>query len=168
MTSTIDDYLAWNRENADRIARPGMPPQPQRKVVIITCMDTRIKVEDMVGLEVGEAHVLRNAGAWVTTDTVRSLLLSQHLLGTESVMVIGHTKCGLEGLPEDEVREAIGVRTGRVPEFELGGFHNVVDAVRRSLTILRQSPFATGEIRGFVYDVDTGRLGEVDEDRPGG
>lgn len=162
--SVIDDYLDWNRENADHIARPGMPPQPRRKVAIVTCMDARIKVEEMVGLGVGEAHVLRNAGAWVTTDTVRSLLLSQHLLGTESVMVVGHTKCGLEGLPETEVREAILARTGRLPDFELGSFESAADGVRRSLRILRESPFATGEIRGFVFDVDTGRLDEVDED----
>ncbi len=92
MTSVIDELYAWNNANADRLARPGMPPQPRRKVAVLTCMDARIKVEDMVGIQPGEAHVLRNAGAVVTEDTIRSLLLSQHLLGTESVMVVGHTK----------------------------------------------------------------------------
>ncbi len=161
MTSVIDELLAWNNANADRLARPGMPPQPRRKVAVLTCMDARIKVEDMVGIQPGEAHVLRNAGAVVTEDTIRSLLLSQHLLGTESVMVVGHTKCGLEGLEETKVRRTVSDLTGRRPSFDIGSFDDVESGVRRSLAALRKSPFARGEIRAFVYDVDTGRLTEV-------
>lgn len=160
-TSVIDEFVGWNRQNADRLARPGMPPQPRRRVAVVTCMDTRIKVEDMIGIQPGEVHVLRNAGALVTEDTIRSLLLSQHLLGTEAVMVIGHTKCGLEGLVESEVRETVEVRTGSSPGFTIGSFHDVETGVEASLEALRNSPFARGEIRGFVYDVDTGRLSEV-------
>ncbi len=160
-TSVIDEFVEWNRQNADRLAHPGMPPQPRRRVAVVTCMDTRIKVEDMIGIQPGEVHVLRNAGALVTEDTIRSLLLSQHLLGTEAVMVIGHTKCGLEGLAESEVRETVEVRTGSRPGFTIGSFHDVETGVESSLEMLRNSPFARGEIRGFVYDVDTGRLAEV-------
>ncbi len=159
--STIDEFLAWNQQNAERIARPGMPPQPRRRVAVVTCMDARIKVEDMIGLQPGEAHVLRNAGALVTEDTIRSLLLSQHLLGTESVMVVGHTKCGLEGLREADVRASVSKKVGRRPSFEIGSFEKVDDGVRRSLAAISRSPFATGEIRGFVFDVDTGLLTEV-------
>lgn len=158
----IDELVGWNHANSDRLARPGMPPQPKRKVAVVTCMDARIKVEDMVGIQPGDAHVLRNAGAHVTEDTVRSLLLSQHLLGTGAVMVVGHTKCGLEGLDEERVRREVGEVTGSEPPFDIGSFTDVVSGVRRSLAILRRSPFATGEIRGFVYDVDTGRLTEVE------
>jgi carbonic anhydrase len=159
--SSIDEFIEWNGMNADRLARPGMPPQPQRKVAVVTCMDARIKVEDMIGIRPGEAHILRNAGALVTDDILRSLLLSQHLLGTSAVMVIGHTKCGLEGLRESDVRRKISARTGRVPAFEIGSFENITDGVRASLHTLKQSPFANGEIRGFVFDVDTGRLTEI-------
>ena len=157
----IDEFVEWNRRNADRLARPGMPPQPRRRVAVVTCMDTRIKVEDMIGIQPGEVHVLRNAGALVTEDTIRSLLLSQHLLGTEAVMVVGHTKCGLEGLVESSVRQTVEAQTGSTPGFVIGSFHNVVTGVESSLDALRNSPVARGEIRGFVYDVDTGRLSEV-------
>jgi carbonic anhydrase len=160
-SSVIDAFVEWNRQNADRLARPGMPPQPRRRVAVVTCMDARIKVEDMIGIQPGEVHVLRNAGALVTEDTIRSLLLSQHLLGTEAVMVVGHTKCGLEGLVEPAVRRAVEAATGSSPGFVIGSFDDVVSGVGRSLDTLRSSPFARGEIRGFVYDVDTGRLSEV-------
>lgn len=161
MTGAIDDFVAWNNANANRVARPGMPAQPRRRVAVLTCMDARIKVEDMIGLSPGEAHVLRNAGAVVTEDTIRSLMLSQHLLGTEAVMVIGHTKCGLEGLREAEMRDLIAGRSGHRPSFEIGSFENVEAGVLRSLEVLRSSPFATGEIRGFVFDVDNGTLTEM-------
>lgn len=162
MTSVIDELVGWNHANADRLARPGMPPQPKRRVAVLTCMDARIKVENMVGIQAGDAHVLRNAGAHVTDDVLRSLLLSQYLLGTGAVMVVGHTKCGLEGLDEERVRRTVADATGSEPAFDIGSFTNVVTDVRGSLKILRRSPFATGEIRGFVYDVDTGRLTEVE------
>lgn len=163
MAPPIHDLLDQASDFArDREPRE-LPPQPRLKLAIVTCMDARVDVHDLLGLGEGDAHVLRNAGGVVTADTVRSLTLSQRLLGTESIMLIHHTNCGLEGLDEDSLRTQLHRETGELPGWPVGGFHSVDDSVRGSVAILRGDPFLVHkhDIRGFVYDVETGALREV-------
>lgn len=160
--SGIDRLVAWNHANAGDAAAPDLAPAPATKVTIVTCMDARISMPLMLGVHPGEVHVLRNAGGIVTDDTVRSLVVSQVALGTEEVMVIGHTRCGMEGLADNEFRTKVSSERGRHPVFEIGGFDRVEDRVARSVRDLRRNTLIDGEVRGFVFDVDTGYVDEVD------
>ena len=141
----------------------GMPGPPKLGVAIVTCMDARIDPSRMFSLEPGDAHVLRNAGGVVTDDVIRSLLLSQRFLGTRAVMVIHHTRCGVLGLSDDEVKGEIREEVGFRPAFALEGFADLDVAVRESMARIRHSPFLRHRdaVRGFVLDVDDGRLREV-------
>ena len=162
MPGPVDDLL----RNADRYARVftagDLPVPPALELAIVTCMDSRIDVFSVLGLHLGEAHVIRNAGALVTDDVLRSLTLSQALLGTRDIMVIQHTGCGLHG-EEDDLRRRVAEVTGTEPTAPLGAFADVDESVRRQLDILRAAPgLVRGEsARGFVYEVETGRLREV-------
>jgi carbonic anhydrase len=158
--STTDELLA----HAGRDPRPaGDDPVPSRGVTIVTCMDCRIDPYTLFGLKAGEVHLLRNAGGIVTEDVLRSLLLSQSLLETREVMVIQHTTCGLQA-EEDELRRRVADAAGADPPWPLRAFTDVEASVRRQVAALRESPhlIETGAIRGFVYEVETGRLREVD------
>ena len=152
--------------NADRYARVftagDLPVPPALRLAIVACMDSRIDLFGLLGLHLGEAHVIRNAGGLVTDDVLRSLTLSQALLGTRDVMVIQHTGCGLHGT-EDDLRRRVAEVTGSEPAAPLGAFADVDESVRRQLGILRAAPgLVRGELaRGFVYEVETGRLREV-------
>ncbi len=149
---------------AEARANFGVPAPPRLGVAIVTCMDARIDPVRIFGLEPGDAHVLRNAGGAVTDDVIRSLLLSQRLLGTRAVMVIHHTRCGALGLAEEKVKSEIQSEVGLRPPFALEGFNDDLAAeVRHSVARIRQSPFLPhrGTVRGFVLDVDDGRLREV-------
>jgi len=161
MARPVDDLL----RNADRYARVftggDLPVPPALRLAIVACMDSRIDLFALLGLHLGEAHVIRNAGGLVTDDVLRSLLLSQALLGTRDVMVIQHTGCGLHG-DEDSLRERVAEAVGVEPPLPLGAFADVDESVRRQLEILRSaSDLIHGEARGFVYEVETGRLREV-------
>ena len=160
--SSIDDLVDWNRRNGSSSGQPGMSPRPRRRVAIVTCMDTRIEPARMLGVGVGDVHVLRNAGAVVTEDVIRSLVLSQVALGTEEIMVIGHTRCGVEGLDARAVRADVEHERGRRPLFDFHGFPSVTDEVRSSVRTLERNPFLDASVRGFVYDVDSGELISVD------
>jgi len=160
--TVIDELIAHNRAYVDRHGHREMATAPQLHLAVLTCMDSRLDLFGALGLNLGEAHLIRNAGGIATDDAVRSLLLSQRLLGTFAVMVIHHTRCGLETFEEqalaDEVEASVGVR----PPFRLGAYRDVDDDVRSTLATLRESPFVdTTEIRGFVFDVDDGDLREV-------
>lgn len=137
--------------------------RPRLGLAIITCMDCRIDVYDALGLGTGDAHVLRNAGGLVTDDTIRSLVVSQRLLGTREVMIVHHTDCGLHGLDEAAFAREIADQTCCELPFRLGAFADLDEDVRESIRRLRESPFAAepGSIRGFVYDVETGLVREV-------
>ena len=126
-------------------------------------MDCRLDPREMLGLGKGDAHVLRNAGGVLTPDTIRSLTLSQRALGTREVMVVHHTRCGLEGLDNEDFLDQLERDTGHRPSWEVGGFADAAADVREALRSLRDSPFLLHKdhIRGFVYDVDTGRVTEV-------
>ncbi len=139
-----------------------MNAEPARKLAVVTCMDARIDVYRLLGLEIGDAHVIRNAGGLVTEDALRSLALSQALLGTREVMVIQHTGCGLNG-DEADLRKGVVEASGAEPPSPLGAFADVDDSVRRQLEILRSTPYLveSESARGYVYDLESGDLREV-------
>lgn len=161
MTGT-DDLLDRNRAYAGGHTGADLPARPRLRVAVLTCMDARVLPARALGLTEGDAHVIRNAGGLATDDAVRSLVLSQRLLGTEEVLVVHHTRCGMEGLREEELLSTLEDETGRRPGFDLGGFADVEEDVRRTVARLRDEPFLLHRrVRGFVYEVETGRLREV-------
>jgi carbonic anhydrase len=160
--NVINELLANNRAYVAGHGHRELPTAPQFHLAVLTCMDSRLDLFGALGLNLGEAHLIRNAGGLATDDAVRSLLLSQRLLGTRAVMVIHHTRCGLETFDEatllDELETTIGVR----PSFRLGAYNDVDQDVRTTVETLRASPFVDStEVRGFVFDVDNGDLREV-------
>ena len=152
-----------NEDYAASFTKGDLPMPPGRGFAIVTCMDARIDPVRMFRLEPGDAHVLRNAGGVVTDDVIRSLMLSQRVLGTRAVMVIHHTRCGAHGLQESEVKGQLLAELGMHPPFALEGFADLDAAVRQSMARIRHSPFLPHRdaVRGFVFDVDDGRLREV-------
>ncbi len=161
--SAIDDCFASSAKYSAEFTKGSLTAHPAMRVAIVACMDARIGPSALLGIGEGDAHVIRNAGGIVTDDVIRSLMLSQRLLGTREIMLIQHTECGLLGLDEADLNEAIETETGARPGFEIGAFADVDSAVRRSIARIRSSPFLLHNeaIRGFVYDVRTGRLREA-------
>ncbi len=136
---------------------------PAKGVAIVTCMDSRIDNFRIFGIDSGEAHILRNAGGLVTEDVLRSLVLSQRLLGTREVLLMHHTDCGLHGEVEPALRAAIAADVGHTPPYEFGAFSDIDESLRGAIARVREHPFLPhrDRVRGFVYDVGTGRLREV-------
>ena len=160
--SVIDELVAHNRSYVARHGHQVLATSPRLHLAVLTCMDSRLDLFGLLGLNLGEAHLLRNAGGLATHDSIRSLLLSQRLLGTTSVMVIHHTRCGLETFDEDALQDELEAEIGERPPFTLGAYSDVDLDVRSTVATLRASPFIDGtEIRGFVFDVDDGDLREV-------
>jgi len=161
--STTDQLLENNARYAASFNQGGLPMAPGRKVAVLACMDARLVVSKVLGLEEGDAHVIRNAGGVATEDAIRSLLISQRLLGTEEIILIHHTDCGMLTFRDDEVKRQIQEESGVRPNFALEAFPNSAEDVRESINRLKASPFIPkkGNIRGFVYDVKTGKLNEV-------
>jgi carbonic anhydrase len=157
-----DEMLSVARSRAAELAAPGLSPRPRRKVAVLSCMDTRIDLFKMLGLERGDAHIIRNAGGLATDDAIRSLSASQRLLGTQEVIVVMHEGCGLQGASEDGFARALAA-DGVLPTWRLGAFDDVEDALRHSLARLRSSRelAAREEIRGFIFDPETGSLREL-------
>jgi carbonic anhydrase len=137
--------------------------EPSRKLAILTCMDCRVDVAAAIGLQHGDAHVLRNAGGIVTDDVIRSLAISQRKLGTEEVMVVHHTDCGMAKITDDGFRAELEEATGKAPDFPIGAFADVEDSVRESVRRIRESPFVPHRdaVSGHVYDVETHQLREI-------
>jgi carbonic anhydrase len=162
--TAIDELLKRNYELGNVIPGDRSSPKPSLQVAILTCMDSRIRVFEIFGLKQGEAHVLRNAGGVVTDDAIRSLALSQRKLGTREVLLVHHTNCGLEMVTEDDFKDELEADTGLRPTWAVEAFKQVEQSVRGSMARLRRSPFIphTDKIRGFVYDVHSGELREVD------
>jgi carbonic anhydrase len=160
--SQIDDLLRNAERYANVFTAGALPTPPALKLAIVSCMDSRIDLFALLGLHLGEAHIIRNGGGLITDDALRSLALSQALLGTREIMVVQHTGCGLRG-DEDDLRAKVAAATGAEPEWPLGAFDDVEASVGRQLEILRATPHLVGAsgARGFVYDVETGRLTEV-------
>ena len=162
--SAIDDVLAANEIYSRNHELRKLTPRPERKLAILTCMDTRLSIRTL-GLSTGDAHIIRNAGGIVTEDTLRSLVVSHYLLGIEEIMVINHTDCGLMHTTEQDLRTRIQNRTGMAavsPAF-FYTFQNIDENVRHQLQKLRSHPWipASIAVRGFVYDVTSGRLREI-------
>jgi len=162
--TAIDELLKRNYELGNVVPGDRSSAKPSLQVAILTCMDSRIRVFEIFGLKQGEAHVLRNAGGVVTDDAIRSLALSQRKLGTREVLLVHHTNCGLEMVTEDDFKDELEAETGLRPTWAVEAFKVVEQSVRGSMARLRRSPFIphTDKIRGFVYDVHTGELREVD------
>jgi len=157
-----DDMLAHAAECPEDLAAPGLSPKPRRKVAVLACMDTRIDLFPMLGLARGDAHIIRNAGGLATDDAIRSLSISQRLLGTDEVVVVMHEGCGLHNASEDAFAEQLRA-DGVLPQWRLGAFEDVEATLRGSLERLRASRelVAIDHIRGFVFDPETGSLREV-------
>ncbi|WP_158882373.1 beta-class carbonic anhydrase [Amycolatopsis anabasis] len=162
--TAIDVLLKRNQELGNVVPGDRSSPQPSLHVAILTCMDARIRVFEIFGLIQGESHILRNAGGVVTDDMIRSLALSQRKLGTREVLIVQHTNCGLSLVTEDEFKDELEDATGVRPTWAVEAFREVEDSVRRSVRRVRRSDFLphTDNVRGFVYDVHTGTLTEVE------
>jgi carbonic anhydrase len=137
--------------------------QPRKHLAVVTCMDSRIDVFGVLGLDIGDAHVMRNAGGVTTDDMIRSLAISQRKLGTREIVLVHHTDCGMTGVTEDGFKQDLERETGVRPEWAVESFTDPAADVRQSMARLRRSPFlvASDQLRGFVYDVDSGELTEV-------
>jgi carbonic anhydrase len=161
--STIDELLENNRSFAADFEKGGLPLPPARKVAVVACMDARLNPYPILGLELGDAHVIRNAGGVITDDEIRSLAISQHLLGTEEIMLIHHTDCGMLTFNDEEFADKLESETGQRPGWEARSFGDLDQDVRDSIRRIKYSPFIprTEAVRGFVYDVKTGELREV-------
>ena len=161
MTVT-DDLLANNAQYAESFEGP-LPLPPSKQLAVLACMDARLNVYDLLGLGDGESHVIRNAGGVVTDDEIRSLAISQRLLGTEEIILIHHTDCGMLTFTDDEFKKSIQDETGIKPEWAAESFTDLDEDVRQSVARIKASPFVphTDAVRGFVFDVATGRLNEV-------
>jgi carbonic anhydrase len=160
--TVTDDYLANNAEYAKSFEGP-LPLPPSKHVAVLACMDARLDVHSLLGIEEGEAHVIRNAGGVVTDDAIRSLAISQRLLGTTEIILIHHTDCGMLTFTDDDFKRAIQDETGVKPSWSAEAFPDLAEDVRQSLHRIKNSPFVTKHTsaRGFIFDVATGKLTEV-------
>ncbi|MBN0971953.1 MULTISPECIES: carbonic anhydrase [unclassified Gordonia (in: high G+C Gram-positive bacteria)] len=160
--SVTDEYLANNAEYAKTFTGP-LPLPPAKHVAVVACMDARLDVYRILGLNEGEAHVIRNAGGVVTDDEIRSLAISQQLLGTTEIILIHHTDCGMLTFTDDDFKRQIQDEIGQKPAWSAEAFADLDEDVRQSITRIQNSPFVTKttSLRGFVFDVATGLLREV-------
>jgi carbonic anhydrase len=161
--SVTDQLVAHNAAYAESFTAGDLPMPPGRKVAVVACMDARLHVYGILGLREGDVHVIRNAGGVVTDDVIRSLCISQRLLGTEEIILIHHTDCGMLTFTDEEVKQAIERDTGLRPHFALESFTDLEQDVRQSIARIKASPFVPRResVRGFIYDVTTGLLREV-------
>jgi carbonic anhydrase len=162
---SVTDELLKNAERyAQSFDKGDLPLPPAKKVAVVACMDARLNPYGILGLEEGDAHVIRNAGGVITDDEIRSLAISQRLLGTEEIILIHHTGCGMLTFTDDEFKQQLKSDTGEVPEWAVEAFTDLDDDVRQSIARIKASPFIPNknDVRGFVYEVETGRLREVD------
>jgi carbonic anhydrase len=162
--SATEDYLANNARYAQTFSGP-LPMPPSAHVAVVACMDARLNVYAILGLGDGEAHVIRNAGGVITDDQIRSLAISQRLLGTREIILIHHTDCGMLTFTDDAFKRSIQDETGIKPAWAAEAFPDLDEDVRQSIARIKASPFIPNKdsIRGFVYEVETGRLREVKE-----
>jgi len=161
--SHTNELLSNNEEYAAAFDKGHLPMPPAKPVAVVACMDARLDPARVLGLEEGDAHVIRNAGGVVTEDTIRSLAISQRLLGTEEIILIHHSDCGMLTFRDDEVKDQIEADTGIRPHFALEAFTDPDEDVRQSMARVQASPFVPqkGHVRGFVYEVESGKLREI-------
>jgi carbonic anhydrase len=160
---TIDELVENAEAYAERFDRGDLPLPPAKRIAVVACMDARLNPYGLLGLNEGDAHVIRNAGGVITDDEIRSLAISQRLLGTEEIMLIHHTDCGMLTFVDDDFRRQVQDDTGIKPEWAAETFADLDEDVRQSIARIKTSPFIPrkDQIRGFVYDVHSGRLREV-------
>jgi len=161
--STTDDLLRNNERFAAGFDKGDLPLPPARKIAVVACMDARLNPYPILGLELGDAHVIRNAGGVITDDEIRSLAISQHLLGTEEIMLIHHTDCGMLTFSDQDFANKLESEVGQRPTWEARSFSDLDQDVRDSIQRIKDSPFVPRKdsVRGFVYEVETGKLREV-------
>jgi carbonic anhydrase len=162
MTET-DELLRNSEAYAASFDKADLPLPPGRKVAVLACMDARLDPARVLGLEEGDAHVIRNAGGVASDDALRSLAISQHLLGTEEIVLLHHTDCGMLTFTDEDFAQKMEAETGTRPEWRTLSFTDLDEDVRKTLERIRESPFIprTDKVRGFVYEVETGRLREI-------
>ncbi len=160
--TAIDDVVAANRQHSWTL-QSRLPAAPSRQLTVVTCMDTRLDLLPALGLRIGEAHFLRNAGGLVTDDVLRSLAISQRALGTREIAVIHHTKCGMLGFDDEAFRSELAIETDQRPPWNVPGFADVHEQARRSLDLVRGCGWLPhrDQVRAFVLDVDSGLLAEA-------
>jgi carbonic anhydrase len=161
---TVTDELLANAETyAERFDKGDLAMPPAKRLAIVACMDARLDPQGLLGLQEGDAHVIRNAGGVITDDAIRSLAISQRLLGTEEIILIHHTDCGMLTFTDDDFRRSVQDDTGIKPEWAAESFSDVDEDVVQSIARIKASPFIPHKdsVRGFVYDVRAGRLREV-------
>lgn len=159
----FERILSENERYTESFDRSALTPAPLSGLAIVACMDARLDVEEALGLRTGDAHIIRNAGGIATDDVIRSLIVSQHLLGTVEIVVIGHTGCGLSQVDEDAIRDRLAGATGTRLDLPLGSFDDIEASVHASVERLRSHPWLRpGPVHGLVFDVATGRLHEID------
>src|SRR5437879_4547739 len=161
--STTDELIENSKTYAESFDKGELPLPPSKKVAVVACMDARLIPTRVLGLEEGDAHVIRNAGGVITDDEIRSLAISQHLLGTEEVILVHHTDCGMLTFSDQDFKAKLKDETGEEPDWEARAFPDLDQDVRDSIKLITESPFIPnkGSVRGFVYDVETGALREV-------
>ena len=163
--SATDELLQNNARYAESFDKGDLPLPPARGLAVVACMDARLDIHKLLGLDEGDAHVIRNAGGVVSDDAIRSLVISQRLLGTREIIIIQHTDCGMLTFRDDDVKDAIEADTGLRPSFAMEAFGDLEENVRQSIRRVKANPFipVKESVRGFVYDCATGRLNEVTE-----
>ena len=161
--TVIDEFLANNDAYAGKFAKGSLPMPPAKQIAVVVCMDARLETGVLLGLEEGDAHIIRNAGGVVTDDVIRSLTISQRLLGTREIMLIHHTDCGMLTFRDSELMQQIHNETGIKPPFAMEAFVDIDADVRQSIARIMASPYIPykDQVRGFVYDVESGRLCEA-------
>jgi carbonic anhydrase len=161
--SVTDELLKNNEEYAGNFDKGELPMPPAKGVAVVACMDARLHVSSLLGLEEGDAHVIRNAGGVITDDEIRSLAISQNLLGTKEIVLIHHTDCGMLTFTDDQFKQQLKESTGEEPSWSAEAFTDLDEDVRQSIARIEASPFIPhkDDIRGFVYEVETGKLREV-------
>ena len=161
--SVTDELLANNESYAASFDKGDLPTPPARKLAVLACMDARVVPTRILGLQEGDAHIIKNAGGVVTEDAIRSLAISQNLLGTEEIILIHHTDCGMLTFKDEELADRLEQETGERPSWRAHAFSDLEQDVRDSIEKIKSSPFVprTDSVRGFVYEVETGRLREV-------
>jgi carbonic anhydrase len=163
--STIDETLKSNEKYSQNFQHGALPIPPARKLAIVACMDARLTVEQALGLETGDAHIIRNAGGIVTEDALRSLIISHYLLGTQEFMIINHTDCGMVTFEDDQFKQHLQEKTGQTAAVPAAfhSFKNLEENVREQISKVKSHPWLPKDVpvRGFVYDVHTGKLYEV-------
>jgi carbonic anhydrase len=163
VVSATEELLANNKAYADRFSKGGLPMPPGKQIAVVACMDARLETGRLLGLEEGDAHVIRNAGGIVSDDVIRSLTISQRLLGTREIVLVHHTDCGMLTFKDADLKDSIEAETGIRPPFSLEAFPDPDADVRQSIARIKASPYVPhkDQIRGFVYEVESGRLREV-------